>query len=103
MSRHDFLRKSTAEAFALAQPSKFDRRTKGRGTLIATNSAEMHVLRQLEKTIFRPATCCNHKEMRIDSHAASVSDAPMLTSRCPKSARLPQGDLNGDRPATVLR
>ena len=47
----------------------------------------MHVLRQLEKTIFRPATRCNHKEMRIDSHAASASDAPMPTTRCPKSAR----------------
>jgi len=55
--------------------------SKGRDTLIGTNSAEMHVLRQLEKTIFRPATRCNHKEMRIDSHAASVSDAPMLASR----------------------
>jgi len=31
---------------------------------------------------------CNHKERRIDSHMASASDAPMLTSRCPKSARL---------------
>ena len=47
----------------------------------------MHVLRQLEKTIFRSATRCNHKEMRIDSHAASASDAPMPTTRCPKSAR----------------
>src|SRR5258708_34874959 len=47
----------------------------------------MHVLRQLEKTIFRPATRCNHKEMRIDSHAPSASDAPMPTTRCPKSAR----------------
>jgi hypothetical protein len=52
-----------------------------------TDSAEMHVLRQLEKTIFRPAIRCNHEEMRIDSHAASASDAPMPTTRCLKSAR----------------
>jgi len=51
--------------------------------LIGTNSAERHVLRQLEKTIFRPATRCNHKEMRIDLHAASVSDAPMPTCGAP--------------------
>src|SRR6266481_4443164 len=30
---HDFLRESTAEAFALIRPGKFDRRTKGRDTL----------------------------------------------------------------------
>ena len=77
--RHEFLRESTAEAFALVRPIKFDRRTKGRVTLIGTDSAERHVLRQLEKTIFRPATRCHHKEMRIDSHAASASDAPMPT------------------------
>ena len=47
----------------------------------------MHVLSQLEKIIFRPATRCSHKEMRIDSLAASASDAPMPTWRCPKSAR----------------
>jgi len=81
--RHQFLRESTAEAFALVRPIKFDRRTKGRVTLIGTDSAEMHVLRQLEKTIFRSATRCHHKEMRIDSHRASASDAPMPTSRAP--------------------
>jgi hypothetical protein len=86
--RHEFLRESTAEAFALVRPIKFDRRTKGRVTLIGTDSAEMHVLRQLEKSIFRPATRCHHKKMRIDSHAASASDAPMPTFTCPKSARL---------------
>lgn len=50
----------------------------------------MHVLRQLEKTIFRPATRCNHKEIRIRPHGTSASDAPMPTTRCPKSARRAQ-------------
>jgi len=74
-------------AFAFVQPRKFDRRTKGRDTFSGNDSAEVHVLRQLEKTIFGPATRCNHKEMRIDSHGASASDTPMPTTRCPKSAR----------------
>jgi hypothetical protein len=52
--RHEFLRESTAEAFALVRPIKFDRRTKGRVTLIGTDSAEMHVLRQLEKNHLSP-------------------------------------------------
>jgi hypothetical protein len=101
---HDFLRESTAEAFVLVQPRKFDRRTKGRDTLSRTDSAEMHVLRQLEKTIFRPATRCNHKEMRIDSHRASASDAPMPTTRCPKSARRRRQSQSGSTcHSTTLR
>ena len=52
----------------------------------------MHVLHQ-HKTIIRRATRCNHKGMRIDSYAASVSDGPMPTARCPKSARLGNASL----------
>ena len=60
LCRHDFLCESTAEAFALAQPSKFDRRTEGRDTLLGP--------------IQRRCTyCANSKKLSFDRQLVAIT------------------------------
>src|SRR6266700_2786619 len=85
--RHDFLRESTAEAFALVRPTKIDRRSKGPRHLDWDRFSGDARTAPTRKNYLSPGNSLQ-SHMRIDSHfLASASDAPMPTTRCPKSAR----------------
>src|SRR6266700_3959467 len=85
--RHDFLRESTAEAFALVRPTKIDRRSKGPRHLDWDRFSGDARTAPTRKNHLSPGNSLQ-SHMRIDSHfLASASDAPMPTARCLKSDR----------------